>query len=182
MNDQLREWKEKAQESSQKYPEADNLPAVREDARASARSVVPVALGGDSREILTNLDILTEEGQAAAINALGSADKNASEVLGQELRVKAAVCGAADWRDHDGEITTGPAVTLILEDGSTVFVSGHLACRAIGQLVLFARGREWNPPKRIVIEAEKGKQPQPYHVIKVLLTGVVKTQKKGGKE
>ena len=49
MNDQLREWKEKAQESSAKYPEADNLPAVLEDARASARSVVPVALGGDSR-------------------------------------------------------------------------------------------------------------------------------------
>ena len=160
-------------------PPQNNL-CASEDVRQNERLVRAVALGGDSRELLTNLDISTEEGQAVAVNCLGSADKKASEVIGQELRVCAAVCGAADYDEGGGEFSTGPAVTLILEGGGTVFVSGALACRQIATLVLFARGKQWNPPLSITIEARKGKRPQPYHVLKVLPRIVRQPGGKGG--
>jgi hypothetical protein len=149
-------------------------------ARASGRELVPVVFGGEGKQILTNLDTSTFEGQALAVNAMQTADKKASEVVGKELLVRAAVCGSADYPEANGEYTTGPAVTLILEDDSTVFVSGKCAARAVAELVLFAGGKEWSPPIRVVIRANKGKMPQPWHSVHVLVSRPKQTGGKGG--
>jgi hypothetical protein len=45
---------------------------------------------------------------------------------------------------------------------------------------MFSRNKQWDPPKRLVIEAHKGKRPQPYHTIRVVYSVPFEAKKKGG--
>lgn len=117
----------------------------------------------------TNIDLSTDSGKVAYINAQGVADYNGDDALDVPIALTRYIVMPADAVDEEsGEIRLYPRIVLITSSGESYGFSSEVVLRRLASLIAVFGPGPWVPAINVVVSARKGKRSgRTYHDLKI---------------
>jgi hypothetical protein len=160
-------------------PQTGHYPAmVPAKGKALSQIRMPFELG----ETLCNLHLQSEEEVALASILTSPSDATIEELVGQTIRIRAAVLTVTELNSLrvQGEVERKVMAVFVTDDGRVVSTATSPVCRFILLMIGARPLGEWVPPIECVVKSHKPQEKGKHDYYSLRIVEKPKAAKKGG--